>query len=140
MQSIINNMHRTHMYIIYHLLTPLYTFSHLYTLTHSFSQSLPVTDEKPTLHQLLRLNFPFGVEFEDREKLYYFGIHLLDNDQMMNSMGDPKNFTFLILRHWLAGEGRDVTWEVLIEALRRSRFIEICRRVETALRHFRNSK
>ena len=130
-------MHRTHMHIIYYLLTPLYTFSHLYTLTHSFSQSLPVTDEKPTLRQLLRLNLPFRVG----EDVYYFGSRLLGNhDFMVNRMEDSENFTFLILRDWLAGEGRDVTWEVLIEALRGPKLIEICREVEIALRRFQNSK
>ena len=130
-------MHRTHMHIIYYLLTLLYTFSHLYTLTHSFSQSLPVTDEKPTLPQLLRLKIPFTVE----EQVYYFGSRLLDNHQlMMNRMEDPKNFTFRIFRDWLAGKGRNVTWEVLIETLQQSSFIEICGEVETALRHFQNSK
>ena len=124
-------MHRTHMHIIYY--SHLYTFSHLYTLTHSFSQSLPVTDEKPTLPQLLRLNLPFVVG----ENVYNLGFHLLGNhDFMMNRMEDSKKFTFLILREWLAGKGRDVTWEVLIEALRQSRFIEISRKVEIALRCF----
>ena len=59
---------------------------------------------------------------------------------MVNRMEDSENFTFLILRDWLAGKGRDVTWEVLIEALRGPKLIEICREVEIALRRFQNSK
>ena len=129
-------MHRTHMHIIYHLLTPLYTFSHLYTLTYSFSQSLPVTDEKPTLRQLLRLNLPFRVG----DDAYRLGFNLLDNDDFFVSMDDPKKCAILIFRDWLAGKGKEVTWEVLIRALRMCKLRRISYEVETALIHFRHSK
>ena len=126
-------MHRTHMHIIYYLLTPLYTFSHLYTFTHSFSQSLPVTDEKPTLRQLLRLNLPFRVG----EDAYRLGVNLLDNYDFMDSMDNPEKCTIFIFRNWLAGKGEMVTWEVLIEALWRCKLSRLSEEVETALRDFR---
>ena len=42
--------------------------------------------------------------------------------------------------HFQAGKGRDVTWEVLIGALRRSKLIRLSREVKDTLETFRHSK
>ena len=111
------------------------THSHLYTLTHSFSRSLPVTDERPSLRQLIRLNLPFRVG-EDADRL---GFELLENYDFMDSKEDPEKRAMLIFRDWVAGKGEMVTWEVLISALKGCKLSALSEEVQIALEKFQHA-
>ena len=82
--------------------------------------NIPVSGERPTLPELLKLKIPLRV----RDKYESFGVFLL-NDATGDKVaviehdcgGKAEKITTAILKEWLKGGGMNVTWESLVEAL-----------------------
>ena len=97
---------------------------------------IPVTGENPTLPELLQLEIPLRV----RDKYESFGVFLL-NDVTGDKVaiikdrchGDPEKITYEILREWVRGRGITVSWESLIETLRKCKLSMLAGQIEMTL-------
>ena len=76
----------------------------------------------PALPQLLEINIPLRVG----DKYDSFGIYLLNDDTgdkmaviRNNCQGDAEKITRAILTAWLRGGGISVSWDSLVETLRK---------------------
>ena len=92
--------------------------------------------EPPTLPELLDLEIPLRVG--DQYEL--FGTFLL-NDKTGDKMAiikdrchcNPEKITFNILRDWVRGCGITVSWESLVETLRKCKLSMFADEIETSL-------
>ena len=109
------------------------------THSHPISQwlilTISVSGAHPTLPELLELNIPFHVA--DNYEL--FGTFLLQDDTghkvdiiEHNRRGDAEGITTAILKKWLQGGGMSVTWESLIEALKKCKASYLANQLDAA--------
>ena len=99
----------------------------------------PVSGKKPTLTELLELNIPFHVA--DNYEL--FGSFLLQDDTghkvdiiKHDCRGAAENITTAILKKWLQGGGMSVTWESLVEALKKCKASYMANQIDAATINF----
>ena len=103
--------------------------------------SAPVSGSRPTLPQLLTMDLPLRVG----DRFETFGVLLLDDetgDKMAimreKFMRDPERVTMEVLKEWLAGKGVEVSWESLIETLRKSKLKLMADQIQIALDQLRS--
>ena len=103
--------------------------------------SAPVSGSRPTLPQLLTMDFPLRVG----DRFETFGVLLLDDetgDKMAimreKFMRDPERVTMEVLREWLAGKGVEVSWESLIATLRKSKLKLMADQIQISLDQLRS--
>ena len=97
--------------------------------------SFPISDEKPTLPQLLEMDLPSRVT-----DCFKFGTLLLC-DKYGNKMsvisedcrGSPVRITTEVLIEWLGGKGVEVSWESLISTLKKCKLSVLAYEVQTTL-------
>ena len=96
----------------------------------------PVSGD-PTLPKLLELKIPLRV----RDKYESFGTFLLNDDTgekiaviKDNCKENSEKITFNILRDWVGGDGITVSWESLIETLRKCELPMLADQIEMARR------
>ena len=102
---------------------------------------IPVSGERPTLTELLELKVPLRV----RDNYDAFGILLLNDDNgdkmaviKNDCRGDAKKITLAILTDWVRGGGVTVTWESLVETLRKCEISLLADQIEMALQRKQN--
>ena len=98
--------------------------------------TIPVSGEHPALPELLELKVPLRV----RDKYESFGIFLLNDDTgdkvaviKDRCRDDPEKVTLAILRDWVRGCGVTVSWESLVETLRKCEISLLADQIEMAL-------
>ena len=97
--------------------------------------AFPISDEKPTLPQLLEMDMPSRVT-----DCFKFGTLLLC-DKYGNKMsiisencrGSPVRMTTEVLKEWLGGKGVEVSWDTLISTLKKCKLSVLAYEVQTAL-------
>ena len=96
----------------------------------------PVSGEKPTLPELLKIKLPSRVG----PKLQTFSTLLLQDkfgDIVSNIIEDCRGKTesviIEVLREWLAGKGVEVSWESLIATLRECELPLMAKQIQMAL-------
>ena len=106
-----------------------------------FSQLFSVTEDHPTMPQLIDIDLPSRVG----EKFNVFGTLLLQDDycnKMENitegCRGKPERITIAVLSEWLQGKGVEVSWESLIATLRKSKLELMADQVQMALDKLRS--
>ena len=87
-----------------------------------------ITGERPSLPELLRLEIPQHVA----TKYESFGILLLNDETgsrvdsiVDDCRGISERITTKILKEWIAGRGKPLTWSSLIETLRQCQLTEV---------------
>ena len=97
---------------------------------------IAVTGKTPTLPQLLDLEIPHHVGV----KYMVFGIYLLgdvDGNRVhiikKDCSGKAEEITLAILTEWLSGKGTPVSWESLIETLRKCKIGYLADQIQMAL-------
>ena len=97
--------------------------------------SFPISDEKPTLPQLLEMDLPSRVT-----DCFKFGTLLLC-DKYGHKMsiisedcrGSPVRMTTEVLIEWLGWKGVEVSWESLISTLKKCKLSVLAYEVQTTL-------
>ena len=93
----------------------------------------PISGERPTLPELLRLKIPqsVGVNYS------IFGIFLLNDETGVRvrafkkeCQGDAEDVMLRILQEWLEGKGVSVSWQSLIQALRDTGLSELADHIQ----------
>ena len=98
--------------------------------------AFPVSDGKPTLPQLLKMDLPSRVG----DCFNVFGTLLLC-DEYGNKMsiisedcrGRPVRITTEVFKEWLKGRGVEVSWKSLISTLKECKLLFLASELETAL-------
>ena len=115
-----------------------HVYTHMYiTNVYDLSNVICIigTSKHPTLPQLLELDIPLHVA----DKYESFGIFLLnDNGSTINSIKSDCHYitadiTTAILKKWLQGVSMDVTWESLVEVLRKCKLFSLADNIQEEL-------
>ena len=101
--------------------------------TASLPTAVPFFNKAPTFPKLIELSVPqqIGTSFK------MFGILLLNDDTgiKMNNIeeklrGDPERISMEIIQNWLQGKGQSITWETLIDTLRKCNLNTLADQIE----------
>ena len=86
--------------------------------------------------QLLRMNLPERVG----PKIRKFGTFLLQDNEgckmdniSRNCQGRPEDMAMEVLGRWLAGKGKEVSWDSLIFVLRESKLAHLAKEIENCI-------
>lgn len=101
-----------------------------------FSSICIVSHGKPTLTQLLDIDFPSRVG----PKIEVFGTYILQDEygnkiaNIMESFHhNPEKVAMEVLRQWLEGKGVEVSWECLVLTLMKSKLSFLADQIKMAL-------